>query len=270
MQGKIVLPSTTETAFNCPHCDVLTTQHWFTVHANRLDGKERTPAAQNEAMKAALMEISRGSSGIPDENVARCIEEMERGDLSLYQKNQGSYVSYDTRNLSFSQCYNCNKIAVWVHESLVFPPQKEGAQPNADLSEDIIHDFEEARSILNLSPRGAAALLRLCIQKLCGFLGEKGKNINDDIGSLVSKGLNPVVQKSLDAVRVIGNEAVHPGSLDLKDDRDTALQLFDLVNLIADQMITNPKKVDEVYKKVPESKRREIDARNERVAKKSE
>jgi hypothetical protein len=113
-----------------------------------------------------------------------------------------------------------------------------------------------------LSPRGAAALLRLCIQKLCAFLGQKGRNIDDDIGSLVQKGLNPLVQKSLDIVRVIGNEAVHPGVIDLNDDRDTANKLFDLVNAIADQMITHPKTVRMLYEKLPENKRKAIENRN--------
>ena len=40
----------------------------------------------------------------------------------------------------------------------------------------------------------------------CGHLGESGKNINDDIAALVKKGLNLMIQQSLDVVRVIGNE----------------------------------------------------------------
>ncbi len=112
--------------------------------------------------------------------------------------------------------------AVWVYNRLVFPSSREGPPPNPDLPDDVRLDYEEAGRILNLSPRGAAALLRLAIQKLCAYLGEKGKNIDDDIASLVKKGLYPLVQQALDAVRVIGNEAVHPGTLDLKDDRDTA------------------------------------------------
>src|SRR4051812_34965142 len=104
-------------------------------------------------------------------------------------------------------------------------------------------------------PRGAAALLRLSIQKLCKQLGEKGKNIDEDIASLVSKGLNPRLQRSLDIVRVIGNEAVHPGTLDLRDDKETALKLFGLVNLIVDAMISQPKREDELYEDLPVAKR---------------
>ena len=77
--------------------------------------------------------------------------------------------------------------------------------------------------------------------------------------------MNPLVQKSLDIVRVIGNEAVHPGVIDLNDDRDTASQLLILINSIADQMISHPKKVEELYGKLPESKREAIEKRNNKA-----
>ena len=48
----------------------------------------------------------------------------------------------------------------------------------------------------------------------------------------------------------------------LKDDRDTAIKLFDLVNIIAEQMISIPKHVEEVYGKIPEEKRKAIDRRD--------
>ena len=94
-------------------------------------------------------------------------------------------------------------------------------------------------------------MLRLSIQKLCKFLGGKGKNIDDDIAALVKKGLDPRVQQALDVVRVVGNNAVHPGQLDLRDDHATAEKLFGLVNVIAEIMITQPKHIAELYGGLP-------------------
>jgi hypothetical protein len=173
--------------------------------------------------------------------------------------------SASLNNLHLSQCYNCGRVAVWVYQSLVSPSEKSGPLPSGDLPQELIADFDEARSIVGQSPRGAAALMRLVVQKLCIHLGEKGKNLNEDIGSLVGKGLNPMIQQSLDIVRVIGNESVHPGELDIRDDHDTALQLFDLVNLIVDQMISHPKKMGELYGKLPLEKRAQIEARDRKA-----
>lgn len=138
---------------------------------------------------------------------------------------------------------------------------------NADLPENIKSDYNEAKDIVNISPRGAAALLRLAVQKLCIHLGEKGTNINDDIASLVKKGLPVQMQQALDSVRVIGNNAVHPGTIDLNDKRETALALFGFVNVIAEVLISQPKKIQEFYEKhLPESARASIAVRDNQPA----
>jgi hypothetical protein len=142
-----------------------------------------------------------------------------------------------------SCCYNCRKWAVWVNEDLIYPPRKFGSLPNRDLPNDISTVVEETRSILDPSPKGAAVLLRLAIQMLCKHLGGKGDDLNADIADLVGKGLNPMVSKSLDIVRVIGNESVYPRKIDLNDDKDVAIRLVDLVNIVAGQMITLPRLV---------------------------
>nr|WP_315231728.1 DUF4145 domain-containing protein [uncultured Flavobacterium sp.] len=165
---------------------------------------------------------------------------------------KGGFVDID--NLLNSICTHCREFTLWYKGKLIFPSVSGAPLPNIDLPEDIKIDFEEARIILNTSPRGSAALLRLCIQKLCGFLGESGKDINNDIGSLVKKGLSSKIQQSLDIVRVIGNDAVHPGQIDLKDDVVTATKLFILVNIIADVMITQPNEIESIFNSLPKNK----------------
>ncbi len=159
-------------------------------------------------------------------------------------------------------CDRCGELALWRSDRLVNPDTSTAPSPNSDLPADISADYEEARSILSRSPRGAAALLRLCIQKLCVHLKEPGKHLDTDIAALVKKGLPPGVQRSLDAVRVIGNNAVHPGKIDLKDNQPIATALFRLVNLIAEKMISDPKEIDAIYDIVPESAREAIEKRD--------
>jgi hypothetical protein len=145
---------------------------------------------------------------------------------------------------------------------MVYPSGGTAPLPNPDLPSDIQEDYEEARAILNRSPRGAAALLRLSVQKLCKHLGEKGENINADIASLVKRGLLPAVQQALDGVRVVGNNMVHPGQIDPDDVAPTANALFRLMNLIADQMITAPAQAKAIYDLIPAGTRAAIEKRD--------
>ncbi|MGO8931410.1 MAG: DUF4145 domain-containing protein [Limisphaerales bacterium] len=257
--SRIVPPSIRETAFCCPHCSAFTTQFWFTLGASALPEKEPLPFLATEKGKQAVKDNEKLTEN-QKKMYLNWLDQLLAGLVVI--EREGGYTGKKVDNLWLSKCYNCKKVAVWVSDRLLFPATKVGVPPNPDLPEEILHDFEEAREIVNSSPRGAAALLRLCIQKLCSHLGEKGKNIDKDIGSLVKKGLNPLVQKSLDIVRVIGNEAVHPGVIDLKDDRDTALHLLEMVNAIAEQMISHPKAVNDMYAKLPEAKRKAIKARD--------
>lgn len=223
--------------------------------------KQRVPSFPDSGAKDRIRKAEDIASP-QKEQLIQWIDKIAAGLVFLDRNQSGSYIYNDVGNLHLSECYNCKKIAVWVHDNLAFPAQRVGVLPNSDLPDELVADFEEARAIVGNSPRGAAALMRLVIQKLCAHLGERGKNIDDDIAHLVSKGLNPLVQKALDVVRVVGNEAVHPGTIDFKDDRDTALRLFGLVNAIADQMITHPKAVKEMYDQLPPGKLAAIEARN--------
>lgn len=201
-------------------------------------------------------------------NCPSCKAYAQQSWYSEYGCNEGNPMQYrqytKITDVAFARCFHCDKESIWVGDRLVFPRTTQVAPPNSDLPENIKADYTEASLIVVDSPRGAAALLRLCIQKLCKHLGESGKNINDDIASLVKKGLSPKIQKSLDVVRVIGNEAVHPGSIDLNDQPETAIRLFELINIIAEIMISHPKMIDSIYKNLPEEKLSHIEKRDNR------
>jgi hypothetical protein len=131
-----------------------------------------------------------------------------------------------------------------------------------DLPEDCAADYNEARDIVARSPRGAAALLRLSIQKLMPHLGAKGNNINDDIKHLVERGLPVLVQQALDVCRAVGNNAVHPGELNVHDSPEIAQQLFPMINFIVEDRVTRPREVQELYDKLPASAREAIAKRD--------
>lgn len=164
-----------------------------------------------------------------------------------------------------TKCQHCANVAFWNKENLVLPKKNIAPPPNIDLSEDIRNDYREAANVFSDSPRAAAALLRLALQKLCKQLGEKGENINDDIKNLVANGLNPLVQKSLDALRITGNNAVHPGKINLSEEPDRVAKLFDLINFIATKMITEPKEIEDFYKELPEKSIEAIDKRDKKT-----
>ncbi len=258
MPPKHVTPVTSCNSFSCPRCGALADQRWFTVGARSIknDDSSDLPSFWRLEAVGRLRNNSKFASTFESqkefEDYFQRVEKAAIGEILLRPANGDTrYHSNVIENVHVSLCYSCKEIALWKYDALLFPREKYDVAPNSDLNEDIRHDFDEAREVLDISPRGAAALLRLCLQKLCLQLGFPGKNINDDIGEMVKKGLNPKIQKALDIVRVVGNEAVHPGTMDLRDDRETAIKLFGLVNHIAFDMITQPKEIEALYSSLP-------------------
>jgi len=260
-QDTDMVPEINKTAFSCPHCSAYTTQHWSKLYSDSYSEEHRTPIIPDQSQKDRSLNDHEIQQELKDQLID-WVDKMSTGKPFIEVQENSCYSRRLLMNLNISQCYNCKEIAIWVHDQMIYPSSKIEIQPNQDLPAHIKRLFEEAREIVGSSPKGAAALLRLSIQHLCKELGESGKNIDSDIASLVSKGLDPLVQQALDVVRVIGNEAVHPGEIDLDDNRDMALQLFNLVNLIANQMISQPKQVKALYEKLPEHKRKGIEQRN--------
>ena len=261
MPHRYVAPSLTD-SFSCPHCGALSHQSWLQayVHGRKRDNFPWDPDDIREDIEE-FIDDHRDFDPDKKATTKRFFQLLKTKEPFFPPEKDEGYCGR-LENVDFSQCFSCKRFAIWVAGKIIYPSFTHDVTPNDDLPDDIKVDFREAQAIVNASPRGSAALLRLCIQKLCKHLGEKGKNINDDVGELVKKGLDSKIQKALDVVRVIGNEAVHPGQIDLKDDLETVNKLFVLVNLIADALITQPKMVDGLFNGIPETKRAEIAKRD--------
>lgn len=165
-------------------------------------------------------------------------------------------------------CQHCQEQSLWRTSAsgkgpaLIYPLSVTAPERHEDLPESCRADFEEAREICASSHRGAAALLRLCLQKLLGEIGGKGEHIDSDIKTLVQSGLDPHIQQALDVVRVTGNNAVHPLDMSREDLEDYVPVLFEMINMIVEERIARPRKIAERFAGLPEKARQAIEKRD--------
>lgn len=173
---------------------------------------------------------------------------------------------------STTTCMDCGHDVIWIRHfdgycnewrfRMVYPQGSTYPVAHGDMPADIKADFDEAAAVCATSHRSACALLRLAIQNLCErHLGKSG-GINKMIGQLVGDGLPPSIQQALDVVRVVGNEALHGGEMNIKDDPETAEALFKLVNMIIEDRIARPAQIASLYESLPKSKREGIENRD--------
>ncbi len=166
-------------------------------------------------------------------------------------------------------CRACGQGSIWrqferknnydYNLRLIDPILSDAPPASDDMPEDVKADYEEARLIVNYSTKSSAALLRLSLQILCRYLGEPGNHLDTDIRSLAKKPeFGGRIIRAADTLRITGNNAVHPGEMNYEDIDNIAMGLFDLLNLIVNSGITQPKKWDAMYGSLPEKSR--IDA----------
>ncbi len=234
-----VIPELEKNGFNCPNCGAFTQQKWYgtgktsSVSIKKAPGESKALREDNKLVK-----------------------------YSGYIGYSGCIGEIDYLNVAY--CTKCGRYSFWFKKKMIYPKLSIAPLPLKEMPKKVKEDFNEARMIVAESPRGAAALLRLALEKLLPQVGAEGKKIDQMIGYLVREKNLPVqIQRALDSLRVIGNEAVHPGELDLKDDTKTALTLFKVLNVIVQTIIIQPKEIDDLYyDKVPERKKEGIKNRD--------
>lgn len=222
-----------EKKFHCALCGVYAEQKWS--HINACGDLYTTVDGWNHIVKSSnILNTSKFTDKLPEK-------------------------------FTISRCEHCLGLTLWHDGSMIMPRVISTSQPNNDLSSNVKELYNEAANILQDSPRAAAAIIRLSLQVLCKDLGEKGENINDDIKSLVAKGLDMRVQKAMDSLRVVGNNGAHPGEINLNENRDKVVKMFDIINFIAQKMITDPKELDSFFDDLPDGAKKAIEKRDNKI-----
>lgn len=139
---------------------------------------------------------------------------------------------------------------------MILPDTSNVPSPNNDLPDEVKKIYNEAVQVLSKSPRATAALLRLALEKLCKELGSTEKNLYDDIAFLVKKkGLPSEVADAMNGMRKAGNIAVHDaGTISLHEEEENAPIMFELINFIARELITEPKRRKHFYARLQNNK----------------
>ena len=164
--------------------------------------------------------------------------------------------------LTVSKCRHCYELSIWIEGSLVYPAQITVEDPNDDMPDEVKKLYRESAQILPISPRAAAALLRLGLQILLGAVGGDGKNINNDIKKIVASGVESETQKALDILRVFGNSGAHPGEIKLDEDPGLVHKMYGLMNYVTDRLITQKNQINELFEGLPEGIKNQIESRD--------
>lgn len=252
-------PTLEKCAFKCPHCSAISLHTWHHV----LFGEVESGFLPTVVLPAT---VQIEASNNPDDQILAVAAHSIASGLPALVETPGTFsADYWAVNLHSSKCFACKGVTIFLGGRVIYPRYSLDALPSPDLPVEIASIFREAATISQASPRAAAALLRLCVERICLHLGKSGR-IDEMIGQLVADGSLPTrVKQALDVVRVIGNESVHPGSIELSDDADTTKSLFNLVNLIAEVTIGEPARIKAMYDALPPEKREAAERRDARA-----
>ncbi|MEI2392198.1 DUF4145 domain-containing protein [Priestia megaterium] len=237
--SKHVAPAFKLEAFNCPRCGVRSPQTWHIVSKANEDHLAINKADINTSYYQPF-------APIPSKPLR---------------------VNW---HLHLSVCDYCREYAIWENKIMIYPFETGLPEAHENMPGEVKDIYLEATLVFNHSPRAAAALLRLAIETLIPLLEDyqiKKAKINTMIGALVEKGIPEHIQQGLDAIRIYGNEGIHPGDIILNENIETVIYLFELTNEMVEELIARKNKIRKFYGQIPAKKTEGI-ANRDKITKK--
>ena len=227
MDSHEVEPQLGAESFSCPHCNAVAHHDWFSLFLKPENATDVVVLIPENVTVSMLVQGE--SEGDDTKEADQFVERLRKNELTyVYQKHSQS-IKVKMANLHVSGCPSCNGFALWVGGRLVFPYNVERTRHLVE------QDFEDAAAILNQSPRGATALMRVCIQKFVPLLKQDGHYLNDYISSLVRKALELEIRQSMEVLQVLRNDPGQPSNLETQEDKEMALRFVDSLKAILER-----------------------------------
>lgn len=237
-------PARGRDAFRCPRCDAFAHQGWSELQIPRED--ERDTWAENFFDTSEPIPASKAAT-VP-------------GTLPNVWGIEGAPVHRPKGSWAAAQCGRCGNYSVWRDDQLVFPHGGGGPAPHPEMSAGAKALYEEARSVVTLSPRAGAALARATLERVIRDLDPDAGKI--DLASRIDR-IRPQVSlplgKMLTVIRHAGNKSLH-----VEDEPDEVIVLildpqqteivdliFESINGLVEELVARPRFIDEVYSRVP-------------------
>jgi hypothetical protein len=267
MNPKKVGPKFGIGAFCCPYCSTHSAMTWYRLAVNSyFDNTDTAPVRISKNISKFDRAVAQGGLDPLGRDFEMLEGALAKVDVKEYDNRQMPLntsdvesvkcVTFDVQYGSASRCANCQEIMIWAGGKMIFPRGSGAITPSENLSDQCSAIFSEAASVLDGSPRAACALLRLCLENFCEEEGYTKGRLVDKLDKMRESGLLEGVWEALEAVRVVGNDAVHPGSIRLGDKREFADILFELMNFVADSIISRREAAKRLHALLPETKRR--------------
>ena len=224
-------------SYTCPHCG---TKTGFAIF----------PVAEALDPNISIDTILDPSTGI----------DKTRLRVTGHPSNPGGSAYIQYHQLRFvSRCFSCGKHCYWEGGELAFP-RRTGILPSPDMPDNAKEVFEEAQTIIGLSPRAACALLRVCLERIVDWYGENEKVTGFDKSDKLYKkiqtiGISPAFQLICKACRLAGNEHAHSGEIDLtgEDSYEIAEAMSRMINSLVNTWITPLRESEEVLQRLGKS-----------------
>jgi hypothetical protein len=228
--SEYIEPQLGTESFSCSHCNTVAHQDWYSLFLKPENAAEVRVLTPEGVTVSTLRQGDAQRDNIKE--IDQFVERLKKNELTYEYQKHPHPLKVKMANLHISNCHSCNGFSLWVGGLLVFPTR---IDKTPELVEE---DLEEAAAILNKFPRGATALMRVCIQKLVPLLEDNGKELNQRVSSLVRKGLEMEIQQAMDVLQVLRSDSTQLNPLGSEADRETALRFLDSLKEVLERRMS--------------------------------